>query len=265
MSMIDNKEWETLLTLPETDNHMVQVYQDQQFLTDAVCRFICAGLQQNDAIIVVATKEHRDAFEARLDLDGFSVQNAIQRQQLTFMDVHRVIASVMNGDMPDWNAFQKQTQTVFERIPAKYSSIRAFGEVCDILWQGGQYDAADRMEEFWNLVAKPKPVSIFCSYFANHLDPKLYNGQFQCICQHHSHLVAAPDYDKLASAVDEASREILGSSMADILESLASGQSLHTEMPHAQASLFYLSEHMPMTAAKIMNRVQDLAYGCRTF
>jgi hypothetical protein len=93
--MADSNQWQRLLTLPQVGDHIVQVYQDPEFLTDAVCRFICAGLRQNDAIIVATDDTRRNAFAARLELDGFDVHYAMHRGQLMFLDASQILASFM--------------------------------------------------------------------------------------------------------------------------------------------------------------------------
>ena len=257
-NMNHGQQWKELLTLPEPSAHIVQVYQDPEFLIDAVCRFVCAGLQQSDAIIVVATKEHSDSFSARLELDGFNLQNAVWQGRLRFLDVEPLLAGPIRNDMPDWATFQRQTGEIFDQMPERCSSIRAYDEVSNVLWQGGQYEAAARVEQFWNDLPTPKPLSVFCSYFADHLDSKVYGGQFQHICAHHTHLVSFPDHEKFTKAVGEASEEILGPSMAGMLESLGPGFCPHIDMVPAQAALLYMNEHMPAAALKVMNRVREI-------
>ncbi len=43
-------------------DHIVQFYEDDAFLCDTVARFIGAGLAAGDAVVIIATDLHRQAF-----------------------------------------------------------------------------------------------------------------------------------------------------------------------------------------------------------
>jgi hypothetical protein len=47
-------------------NHSVQFYNDDIFLTQSVARFITEGLQGNETVIIVATAQHREALQRAL-------------------------------------------------------------------------------------------------------------------------------------------------------------------------------------------------------
>ena len=71
--MHTNTSWQDVLAQPEAGNHIVQVCQNEAFLVDAVTHFIGAGLQNDDAsIVVIATPVHRLAFIASLERQGYS-------------------------------------------------------------------------------------------------------------------------------------------------------------------------------------------------
>jgi len=56
--------------------------------------------------------------------------------------------------------------------------VRAYGEMVDVLWQRGERDAAIRLEEFWNDLARLQTFSLLCAYCIDHLDPQAYADRF---------------------------------------------------------------------------------------
>src|SRR5271166_3569910 len=62
--------WEQLLVGAAPHDHIVQLYQDEEFLNCAVCRFIGAGLANGERIILFPTLTHWNAFRTRLEAEG---------------------------------------------------------------------------------------------------------------------------------------------------------------------------------------------------
>src|SRR5580698_9384714 len=60
-------EWSGLLSNAGPRDHIVQLYQDQQFLNRAVCRFAASAITNGEGVILVPTVAHWDAFRPRLE------------------------------------------------------------------------------------------------------------------------------------------------------------------------------------------------------
>jgi hypothetical protein len=72
--MLTNNEhepWHGLLGGAAPRDHIVQLYQDQQFLNRAVCRFAAAAIANGEGIILVPTVAHWDAFRPRLESEAW--------------------------------------------------------------------------------------------------------------------------------------------------------------------------------------------------
>ena len=66
--------WSGLLAGAAPRDHIVQLYQDQQFLNRAVCRFAAAAIANGEGVILVPTIAHWDAFRPRLESEGVDVK-----------------------------------------------------------------------------------------------------------------------------------------------------------------------------------------------
>src|ERR1051326_7896921 len=97
--------WGGLLASAGPRDHIVQLYQDQQFLNRAVCRFAAAAISNGEGVILVPTPDHWNAFYPRLEAEGVDVQGAQARGQLTVVDANELLPQFMREAMPDAPVF----------------------------------------------------------------------------------------------------------------------------------------------------------------
>src|SRR5579862_151556 len=70
MALSHGEPWSGILSDAGPRDHIVQLYQDQQFLNRAVCRFAAAALANGEGVILVPTVQHWNAFRPRLVAEG---------------------------------------------------------------------------------------------------------------------------------------------------------------------------------------------------
>src|ERR1700752_2358554 len=93
--------WDGLLAAAGPRDHIVQLYQDQQFLNRAVCRFAAGAIANGEGVILVPTIAHWDAFRPRLESEGVDVKAAEKRGQLTVVDADNLLPTLMRDGMAD--------------------------------------------------------------------------------------------------------------------------------------------------------------------
>ncbi|MGQ0750162.1 MAG: MEDS domain-containing protein [Betaproteobacteria bacterium] len=244
--------WRSLLEAPVDGNHIVQVYQDDDSLIDTLSHFVGSGLARGEGVVVFVTPRHWEACLRRLGAHGVAPHDAELRGQLVVVDARAALARLMVDGTPDWKTFQDLVGTVINLTRRKYPRVRAFGEMVDLLWQRGQRAAALRLEELWNHLIKVQSLTLCCGY---RMDP-LEGDALQRVCSVHTHLVAAGDHEHLEARVGRASDEVLGPFIARLMRDLAAARRPPTEMPDVQATLLWMKEHMPITAAKVLSRLR---------
>lgn len=254
--MNEGAGWREILKTPSLGDHIVQVYQDEEFLAEAVGEYVGVGLRQDEGVVIISTPGHRDAFERQLQRSDLDPAKAIGQGQLKFFDAEALLARLMRAGTPDWNAFHAVVGGAIAELRLQYPTVRAYGEMVDILWQNGERDAAIRLEEYWNELAKLQTFSLFCAYFMDNLDAAAYGGPLECVCKVHTHLIPARDYGGFNEAVAEASRKVLEEPLSRMMISLAASRRPSTEMPLGQAVLLWLQKNMPRTAEKILSEVR---------
>jgi hypothetical protein len=243
-------DWPELLKHPGHD-HLVQVYRDAAFLTEAVTHYMAAGLRQGEAAIVIARPQNRRRFARRLkDAHGLACTD------VRMLDADETLASFMVDGMPEWTAFHRACGGAIAELRLAYPGVRAYGEMVDILWQRGERIGALRLEEFWNELGRLQTFSLLCAYALDPLDPDSYGGALESVCRCHTHLIPAQDYSRFNHAVMEAAKSILDQPLAQMLISLAANHRPHTEMPLGQAALIWLKHNMPRTADRVLDDVR---------
>lgn len=243
--------WPELLRHPGAHDHLVQVYTDTDFLVDAVAEYLAAGLRAGEGAIIIARPGHRERFLRALEARGVRPCDAIR-----VLDAEETLDSFMVDGMPQWTAFHTACGGAIAELRLQYPTVRAYGEMVDILWQRGERSAALRLEDFWNELGKLQTFSLLCAYQMDLLDADTYSGGLQSVCRCHSHLIPARDYARFNAAVDQSAREVLDQPLAHMLLKLASSHRPHTEMPLGQATLIWLKHNMPRTADRVLDGVR---------
>lgn len=249
--------WQDLLRHSCGGDHFAQVYQDDGFLADAIGEYVGSALRAGEAALVIATAAHRRLLEQRLEDKGLSPKAATRRGQLRLLDAAESLAGILQDDgEPDAARFHERFGALIAELRLQYPTVRAHGEMVDLLWQQGRRDSAIRLEELWNELAGRQSFSLLCSYRVDNLDSAAYGGALERVCKAHTHFIPARDYGLFNQAVTQASKDVLDQPLAQMLLSLSANHRPTTHMPLGQATLFWLTQNMPRTAAKVLLQVR---------
>src|SRR5271167_2638554 len=98
---IARESWNGLLAAAGPRDHIVQLYQDQQFLNRAFCSFAAGAIANGEGFFFVPTAAHWEAFRPRLEDEGVYVKGAQARGQLTVVDADALLPRFMRDAMHD--------------------------------------------------------------------------------------------------------------------------------------------------------------------
>jgi hypothetical protein len=253
--------WDTLLANAAPREHIVQLYQDQNFLNRAVCRFTRAALDNGEGVILVPTLAHWDAFRPRLEAQGVDVEAAKARGQLTIVDADELLPRFMREAMPDGPVFLGLAADIISRSRAAgpYRKVRWWGEMVNVLWERGDVSASMHLEDLFDQVSHQEDIAIFCSFVMDNFDGKVHTRMLPRLGENHSHLIPVEDYTRLESAVADALREIVGTEEGRSLEEqILSRYQAPLRMPRAQAVLLALRQAVPVVADSVLARAKTL-------
>lgn len=252
-SALSNKE---VLTNPEPGTHFVQIYQDGETLVEAVSHFVIDQLQPTEAIVIIATESHREAIESSLVNQGVALEDAINRGQFNFIEADSLLDSFMTGGVFDADKAETILRQIIDKVRQGYVTIRAFGEMVDILWQRDDKENAKALEKLWNKLLKEYPVSLLCAYRMDNLHPASYPHDIECLCGSHTHFLPSQDFAVLDRALAKAAENVMGVSLSGMMDSIGRFKHPTTNMPAAQASLLYISKTMPITTEFILHQLR---------
>ncbi len=249
MDMTTN--WPDLVRHPAHGDHIVQMYQDDEFLAEAVSEYVVSGLRVGEAAVIIATPKQRAKFLHAIHAAGFKEGPALK-----VLDAEETLARFMSVGTPQWREFHEVIGGLIAELRLQYPTVRAYGEMVNVLWQRGEQKAALRLEEFWNELARLQTFSLLCAYYMDPLDGKAYGGPMECVCKAHTHVIPARDYARFNQAVVEASTDVLDQPLAQMLLALSASHRPPTHMPLGQATLLWLKQNMPRTADKVLSETR---------
>src|SRR5262249_22532987 len=161
-------------------------------LLENLTGFIVAAQKAGNAAIVIATKSHLDDLFQRLRVQNVVVEPAIERGSFVPLEVNEALAGYMVNDMPDPVRFFKSASSLLDTAAnaatGEHKHIAACGEGPSVLVAQGNVDAALRLEQFWNLLARRFELDLLCAYAAETFDRMENHDVFRSICAEHSAL-----------------------------------------------------------------------------
>jgi hypothetical protein len=177
-------------------HHAVQFYETDAFLVRSVTNFIIDGLKAEEPALIIATAEHRDGIEAALMSHGVDVEWSKRRGLLTEFDARYTLSSIMSGGVPDEALFRRQIEPALENVRRRRrsSSVRAYGEMVNLLWCDGNGGAALALEALWNQLAETQQFSLLCGYCMSLFDAAADSKILSALCGEHTHVVPTERY-----------------------------------------------------------------------
>jgi MEDS: MEthanogen/methylotroph, DcmR Sensory domain len=256
-----SETWGGLLASAGPRDHIVQLYQDQEFLNRAVCRFAASAIANGEGVILVPTAEHWQAFRPRLEAEGVDTNAAQACGQLTVVDADELLPRFMRDAMPDAPVFLGLAADVIAkaRDAGRYPKVRWWGEMVNLLWERGDVAASMQLEDQFDRLAHEHQIAIFCSFVMDNFNGEVHSRMLPRLGENHSHLIPVEDYARLERAVADALRETVGADEARVLEEqLLSRAPSPFLMPRSQALLLALRQALPALADSVLTRSREL-------
>ncbi|HXM97430.1 MAG TPA: PAS domain S-box protein [Candidatus Dormibacteraeota bacterium] len=168
--------------------HLVYFYQKTDSLLDALCDYVGSALRGDRAAIVVGTKPHLEGLNERLEARGVDLASARTNNRYVELDAAETLAKITAGGMPDAARFSKIIGGIIRKsnAAAKGKPPVVFGEMVSLLWAAGKTDAAVRLEQLWNDLAKKQSFTLRCAYPIADFQGKNSAEPLMRICSEHS-------------------------------------------------------------------------------
>lgn len=171
---------------PWEARHDVQFYDNDSHLAASVAAFLAEGLKSAQPAIVIATPAHTRQLQEHLRRLGVDI-HSLGPNDIVWLNARDTLAAFMERGRPDLELFHATVGSVFERVTRtrRYVTVRAYGEMVDLLWREGRTAQALELEAMWNGLASKYSFALLCSYSVDSLDPSDVRG-IERICALHS-------------------------------------------------------------------------------
>jgi hypothetical protein len=145
-------------------SHVVEIYEDDQKFLDHLAEFVTGGLLLGEAVVIIATPQHRLSLARNLTARGHDVSAVTKSDQLILIDADDLISRFLIDEWPDEDRFHNAIGDVLQRASRDGRKMRAFGEMVAVLWAKGLCGATIRLEHLWTDFCRRQSFSLFCAY-----------------------------------------------------------------------------------------------------
>jgi DcmR-like sensory protein len=168
--------------------HLLQIYDNDAVLLDALAGFVGGGLKAGEATIVIATPAHLHQLEDRLESAGLDLSAALFDDRYIPLDAEQTLERFICNGWPDADLFAEVVTGILRRAKGDGRRVRAFGEMVALLWARNQAAATVRLEHLWNKLCHRDGFSLFCAYPKVGVTRECVESMGE-ICMAHSRLV----------------------------------------------------------------------------
>jgi hypothetical protein len=231
--------------------HACQFHDSADSLCDAVALFAGSGLQQGDAVLLVATAEHREGVFARLRRTH-DVETACARGRLIAQDAAALLERIVHDGRVDGERLRRELCPLLDSPSVRACGrVRIYGEMVSLLWQAGQPAAVIELEEAWNELAGTHRFALFCGYLLDALEERSCTGPLHELGRTHTDVF-----------VDAATEDVLGISFSLVLSCSGREQMVgEHRLPGGRRTLLWLHRNMPVTSRHIVERTRRYLRG----
>jgi hypothetical protein len=125
-----------------------------------------------------------------LQAQGVHVATVVDEGRYIPLSVAETLSTFMVDDIPDPIRFAKVADDLIgkaaEVVNEKHRRVSACGECAPGLWARGMAEAAIRLEQLWDEVARTYGIDILCGYPVNSFHGDENKQIFQRVCAEHS-------------------------------------------------------------------------------
>jgi PAS domain S-box-containing protein len=239
----------------DSSQHLVQFYDaDHAAWSKSVGRFLTDGLELGEAVLVIATPEHRGTIANQLSILGCDADESAHRGRVAFCDAAQTLAKFMPGQEPDWHQFQSTVGGEMQRLIALSlnGGFRAYGEMVGVLWSARKFSAAIRLEEYWNRFLQSTNFKLFCGYPINIFTDDFNHAHLDAVVCAHTHVIPTGEHGDVQQAVTRALDQVPGANLVELEAFVQPNRYPNTNVPLAEAAILGMRSHLPLQARDVI-------------
>lgn len=169
--------------------HEVQFYSSDSALLEGFAGFVSRAFKSHNAVIVFATKPHREGLIRRLVEEGFDIDGAMLLGVYISLDAAEMLSTIMVSGTPDRLRFFEGLSDLIESAAkaarTEHPRVAICGECVGVLCTEGNVNAAVQLEEVGNDLAQSYDVEIMCAYPLSSFEGE-HAEAYKRICAEHT-------------------------------------------------------------------------------
>jgi anti-sigma regulatory factor (Ser/Thr protein kinase) len=167
-------------------HHLVHFYRAEDELAERVGAYLAEALDGGGAAIAIASEPHLVAIGHKLEAVGINPRTAIAAGELILLDARATLDKLVIEGQVDREAFDREVGRTVRAAGRRHSTLRAYGEMVDLLWQDGDIPAAIELERVWNDLMARLRFTLLCAYQSSAVEAPEHGQGLQAICRLHS-------------------------------------------------------------------------------
>lgn len=149
---------------PEGHEHLVLLYEHEQDLVQRVATFLLPGLVRNEAMLVVATADHRRTFFEALAAIEPELPAHRSAGRYVELDAEETLAAILPGGSLSRMGFNTSIGHRVRALAEEHGRVHIYGEMVSCLWNRGDARSAVQLEHLWNDLAGEHDFRLCCAY-----------------------------------------------------------------------------------------------------
>lgn len=146
--------------------HGVEFYAYDAQIVARIADFVTPAFEANEAVVIIATREHRTGLVDELKARGIDLARARTAGQYTELDAAITVSKILTGNTPDQQRFADVVGGAIAKAQERgpFTHVRAYGEMVALLWLAGRPQDALELERMWNGLGASGSFTLLCGY-----------------------------------------------------------------------------------------------------
>jgi signal transduction histidine kinase len=234
--------------------HGVQFYSEDKFLIEELSQYVINALRAGHSAVIVATEEHRQGLVQSMTAEGVDLGTLAGKGRFVAVDAAQLLSTFMVEGWPDADRFTRAAGGVIESAmaaaaPSVSPCVAVYGEMVALLWAQGKAEAAIRLEQLWNDLARTKAFTLFCAYPMSGFSHEQDAALILKVCAEHSAVIPTESYTGLVSEDDR---------LRTIVQLQQKAKALETEVAEHEQLRQQLEGRVQVRTAELQTKNEQL-------